>query len=81
MCLSVEQLNKIDEDMKKLHEDKLRILQAIQGVRSDSVTTQINVIKNEDTSSKGIIWNTIEQGTLVLWHSLICYTSTNTHMY
>lgn len=67
-CVSVptEQLNKIDEDMMKLHEAKLRILRAIQGVRIDT-THQTK----EEPSSKGIIFDTIEQGKL-LWSYTWC---------
>ena len=71
LCVHAEQLNKIDEDMKKLHEDKLRILRAMQKVRMDSLLQssltkdslpQSSVTKEEDSTSKGIIWSTIEQG-------------------
>ena len=61
--------------MKKLHEDKLRILRAMQGVRlSDSTTPQP---KEDSPPSKGIIFNTIELGTALIrnyytksWHVL-----------
>ncbi len=65
MLSFAEQLNKIDEDMKKLHEDKLRILRAMQGVRlSDNTTPQP---KEDSPPSKGIIFNTIELGTALIY--------------
>ena len=64
----IEQLNKIDDDMKKLLMDKLSILRAMQGGvgghRSTDSTPKHVPAKKLDTP-KAIVETAIEQGTNV----------------
>ena len=61
----IEQLNKIDDDMKKLLNDKLNILRAMQGgvrdYRSTDSTPKHVPVKELDTP-KAIVEAAIEQG-------------------
>ena len=72
-CFFAEQLNKIDDDMKKLLMDKLNILRAMQGGvgghRSTDSTPKHVQAKKLDTP-KEIVEAAIEQGKLLQVTSL-----------
>ena len=65
MCLYTDQLNKIDDDMKKLLNDKLNILWAMQGGVRDcrsTDSTHKHVPAKELDTPKAIVEAAIEQG-------------------
>ena len=66
VCSYADQLNKIDDDMKKLLNDKLNILRAMQGGVRDYRSTEStpkHVPAKELDTPKAIVEAAIEQGT------------------
>ena len=65
VCFYTDQLNKIDDDMKKLLNDKLNILRAMQGGVRDYRSTEStpkHVPAKELDTPKAIVEAAIEQG-------------------
>ena len=66
VCSYTDQLNKIDDDMKKLLNDKLNILRAVQGGVRDYRSTEStprHVPAKELDTPKAVVEAAIEQGT------------------